>query len=349
MRVIQAGVGGFGESWVWAIKNVGFQHVAIVDANPSALENAKNILGLPTERCFSNVEEALCKVEADGFVDVTPAPLHVAHSGKALERGLHVLVEKPMAESMEEAQHLVRLAKQKNRVLMVTQQKRYENEPRQIRRMIDDGAIGEIDHVVVDFQIQGVMAGWRKTMKHPFLLDMAVHQFDLLRYLLGRNAVRVIAQTWNPRVSNAQGDMSAFALMEFEGGARVNYTGSFASPGMETGWSGRWEITGSRGSIVWNERDEYGKIRYFRQDADLSHYEKQHFFEGLGWGEVIHPADIGAKGHHFDLYHWRWCIQEGHEPETSGRDNLHTLALTFATIKSAETGGAVTLSTDIES
>lgn len=348
MRVIQAGVGGFGESWVWAIRNVGFQHAAIADANPAALENAKNILGLPADRCFSSVEEAFDSVEADGFVDVTPAPLHIAHSGAALERGLHVLVEKPMAENLEEAQHLVRLAKENNRVLMVTQQKRYENEPRQIRRMISDGAIGEVDHVVVDFQIQGLMAGWRKTMKHPFLLDMAVHQFDLMRYLLGRNAVHVVAQTWNPKVSNAQGDMSAFALIEFEGGVRVNYTGSFASPGMETGWNGRWEITGSRGSIIWNERDDYGRIRYFRQDADLSQYNTQRFFEGLGWGEPIHPADIGAKGHHFDLYHWQWCIQNGREPETSGRDNLHTLALAFATIESAESGERVSVPTNIE-
>ena len=117
---------------------------------------------------------------------------------------------------------------------------------------------------------------------------------------------------------------------------------------METGWNGRWEITGSRGSIVWNEKDEWGRIRLFRQEADLSQYSHQQFFEGLGWGESIQPADIGAKGHHFDLYHWRWCIQEGHEPETSGRDNLHTLALTFATIESAETKTTVTLPTNIE-
>ena len=51
-----------------------------------------------------------------------------------------------------------------------------------------------------------------------------------MRYLLGRNAVRVTAQTWNPKVSNAKGDMGAFVWVEFEDGARVNYTGTFVAP-----------------------------------------------------------------------------------------------------------------------
>ena len=60
------------------------------------------------------------------------------------------------------------------------------------------GAIGDIDHVVVEFQIQGLLFGWRQQMRHPFLMDMAVHHFDTMRYLLGRNAVNVTARTWNP-------------------------------------------------------------------------------------------------------------------------------------------------------
>jgi hypothetical protein len=46
---------------------------------------------------------------------------------------------------------------------------------------------------------------------------------------------------------------------------------------------------------------------------------------------------MGATGHHFDLYHWRACIEGGVEPETSGRDNLHTLAFVLAAIDAADT------------
>jgi predicted dehydrogenase len=344
MRVIQAGVGGFGGSWLYAVRECdGFEHAALVDPNPEALERAGETTGVPRERCFTNLQDALTRVEADGLIDVTPAPLHKATSLAAMEAGLHVLSEKPLSDSLESAQEIVRAAEEHRRILMVTQQYRYQDQPRCIRRLIAEGQIGEVDHIQAEFQIHGLLAGWRQKMDHPFLMDMAVHHFDMMRYLLGRNARRVTAQTWNPTISNACGDMSAFVWVEFEGGVRVNYTGSFASPGVDTGWNGRWTITGSRGSIVWNPRDDWGPIRLFRQNADLSAYREQHFFTPLPeiWGEVIWPDSIGPTGHHYNLYHWRACIEQGREPETSGRDNLHTLALTFAAIESANTGRTV--------
>ena len=346
MRVIQAGVGGFGMSWIYAVRECeGFEHAALVDPNPASLANAREVTGIPENRCFSAIEAALAAVEADGLIDCTPAPFHKRTTIPALKAGLHVLSEKPLSDSMASAREIVAVAAEHNRTLMVTQQFRYQDQPRTIRRLITEGALGDIDHIVAEFQIHGLLFGWRQTMAHPFLMDMAVHHFDMMRYLLGANAKRVTAQTWNPKVSNTDGDMGAFVWVEFEGGARVNYSGSFASPGADTGWNGRWTLTGSRGSIVWNPRDDWGPIRLFRQNADLSLYQEQHFFTPLPeiWGEPIQAASMGATGHHFDLYHWRVCSERNIEPETSGRDNLNTLALTFAAIEAADTGKTITL------
>ena len=214
--------------------------------------------------------------------------------------------------------------------------------------MIASGAIGRIDHIVAEFQIQGVLTGWRQRMAQPFLMDMAIHHFDMMRYLLGSNAKKVTAKSWNPRVSNTAGDMNAFAWIEFENDIHVNYTGSFASPGQDTGWNGRWVITGEKGSIVWNQHDEWGPIRLFRQNADLALYQgQQHFFTPLPepWGDPIWAESIGATGHQYDLYHWRACIESGLEPETSGRDNLNTLALALAAVESAESGRTIEIDT----
>jgi predicted dehydrogenase len=350
MRVIQAGVGGFGASWLYAIRECGLKHAALVDSNPEVLNAAGESIGVPPERRFLRLEDALNGVEAEGFVNVTPAAFHPATTLAALNAGLHVLVEKPIAETLEDAQAMVQTAKERNRILMVTQQFRYYDQPRAIRRLIVEGHIGDIDHIVVEFQIQGLLFGWRQSMRHPFLMDMGIHHFDLMRYFLGREALRVTAQTWNPPVSNTQGDMNAFAWLEFEDNIRVNYTGAFASPGCDTGWNGRWVITGSQGSIVWNQRDEWGPIRLFRQPADLAQYTEMHFFTPLPeiWGEPIQAESIGPAGHHYDLYHWRACIENGVEPETSGRDNLHTLAIVLAAIESADTGRPIALPENIE-
>ncbi len=346
MRVIQAGVGGFGLSWIYAVTECdGFEHVALVDPSPAALATAGEIAGVPAERCFTSLKKALDGAPAAGLIDVTPAPCHESTTTAALAAGLHVLVEKPISDTFESARVMVTTAQRENRTLMVTQQYRYNDQPRCLRRLISDGEIGEIDHVVAEFQIQGLLVGWRQRMAHPFLMDMAIHHFDMMRYILGRNAVRVIAQTWNPKVSNTQGDMNAFVWIEFEGGVRVNYSGAFAAPGVDTGWNGRWVITGSKGTLVWNPRDDWGPIRLFRQNADLSQYSEMQFFTPLPepWGEPIWADPIGPTGHHYDLYHWRACIETGAEPETSGRDNLNTLALALAAVRSADTGCPVEL------
>lgn len=350
MRVIQVGVGGFGTGWLYAVKECGFEHAALVDPSAEALENAGQITGVPAELRFTNLEDALKSVKADGLLNVTPAPFHLTTTLQAIDAGLHVLIEKPMAESMEAAQAMVRDAKECERVLMVTQQYRYQDQPRKLRQMIAEGAVGAIDHVIVEFQIQGVLSGWRQVMRHPFLMDMAIHHFDLMRYLLGREAKTVQAHTWNPKVSNTRGDMNACVWLEFEDGPRVNYTGCFASPGQDTGWNGRWNITGTRGSLVWNPRDDWGPIRIFHQNADLSQYTSSHFFTPLPeiWGDPVWAESIGATGHHYDLYHWRACIEQGVEPETSGRDNLHTLAMTFAAMESADTGRTIDVPRDVE-
>jgi predicted dehydrogenase len=346
MRIIQAGVGGFGMSWLFAVRESnGFHHVAVVDPSEDALKAAGEILGLGPDRRYTQLADALAAVEADGLIDVTPAPYHKITTLAAIRAGLHVLVEKPISDTMPAALEMVRSAKVASRTLMVTQQYRYQDQPRLLRKLISEGAIGELDHIVCEFQIQGLLAGWRKQMRHPFLMDMAIHHFDLMRYLTASNAAKVTAQTWNPKVSNTEGDMCAFVWAEMECGVRVNYTGSFATPGQDTSWPGRWVITGTRGTLVWNPRDEWGPVRVFHQNADLTQYTDQHFFTPLAeaWGEPVWPEPMGATGHHFDLYHWRACIESGAEPETSGRDNLNTLAFVLAAIDAADTGTTVSV------
>src|SRR4051812_25943704 len=127
MRLIQAGVGGFGTSWLYAVRECdGFEHVALVDASAEALAAAGEIAGVPAERQFTCIEEAVASVPADGLIDVTPAPCHESTSIAALEAGLHVLVEKPISDTLGAARAMVTAAERHGRTLMVTQQYRYQ-------------------------------------------------------------------------------------------------------------------------------------------------------------------------------------------------------------------------------
>src|SRR5580692_8482063 len=135
MRIVQAGVGGFGTSWLYAVRECdGFHHVAVVDPSPAALDAAGEILGLGPDRRFTQLADALAAItEADGLIDVTPAPCHKSTTLAAIQAGLHVLVEKPISDTMEAAVAMVRAAHDASRTLMVTQQYRYQDQPRLLR------------------------------------------------------------------------------------------------------------------------------------------------------------------------------------------------------------------------
>ena len=123
MRIIQAGVGGFGNSWIYTVRDCdGFEHVALVDPSPEALHRAGEIAGVPPERRFSSIEDALALVEADGVIDCTPASCHFDTTSSALLSDLHVLVEKPLSDTLRHASQMVQLAEHRKRILMVTQQ-----------------------------------------------------------------------------------------------------------------------------------------------------------------------------------------------------------------------------------
>lgn len=333
LRLIQIGVGGFG--WYWlgtALKAKGYEVVALVDTNRDALKRGQEASGLPDDHLFASLNDALKAVEADVLLNVTPAAFHRKTTEQALRAGLHVLVEKPMAETLSDGRAMVRAAGKAGRLLMVTQQYRYQPEPRAIRAAIESERIGELDHILIEFQMPVQVQGWRKQMEHPFLIDMSIHHFDLIRYLVGANAEQVYALAWNPKVSSARSAMNAMVVFQMENGVKVNYAGGWAVPGRTTRWNGAWVFTGSRGSMVWDENG----IAVCRHDLPAGR-----FASALPEAKPLKPKAMSLAGSDYNLKLLAQCIANGETPETSGRDNLGTLAMVFSAVRSAETGKPV--------
>ena len=83
-------------------------------------------------------------------------------------------------------------------------------------------------------------------MPFPLLIDMAIHQFDLARDLIGSEPVAVYCNSYNPSWSWFAGDAAAQVQFEFAGGSRFSFSGSWCSPGLETSWNGEWRVSGQR-------------------------------------------------------------------------------------------------------
>lgn len=329
LRLIQVGMGGWGRNWA---KNVlqpdpNVKLVACVDMAPTMLQQAQQELGIEAGICFPTLEAALNVVECDAVLVTTTLPAHVPVAQAALEAGKHVLVEKPFAPSTHEAQQLVELAAQRQLLLMVSQNYRFFPAVEVVRGLIQQNTFGPVGTVNLDFRRYSNTAPRDGSHLHynlwqPLIADMSIHHFDLMRFVLGQEATRVICQEWNPPWSNFAEPASASAILTFDGGTVVNYRGSWVSPGPQTSWSGEWRMECAGGEIIWSSRNmpEPDSVSICPLGKRIQH---------------IKLPDYPLTDRHGSLNAFRQAIQSGQEPESSGRDNLKTLSLMFTVIESA--------------
>ena len=325
LRIIQVGVGGFGRSWTDIVDSSElWDAVAYVDINEEALKEAAAAHEMPKDRCFKDLESALASVEADAALIVVPPKVHMEIALQSLKAGLHVLIEKPLADTMENAKRIVSEADKRRLKLMVSQNYRFRRGARTVRRLIETGKVGNPSYAVVNFHKAPRFRGFRLRMDHPLLIDMAIHHFDTMRYIFNSDPSSIYCETWRPKWSWFKGDPCATVMIKMENGVRLTYVGSWVSLGWETTWDGDWRIECSEGGIYWNEKVK-SKLR------DSVNEVTERF--------VPMPLEDRA----YSLYEFAEAIRKDREPETSGKDNLKSLAMVFASLESAESGKSVSV------
>jgi predicted dehydrogenase len=257
LRVIQIGIGGFGSSWAEiARKAEGITLAAVVDPSPVAREWAHATLGLGDDQIFASIDDALNVVECDAILVITPPVTHHAVATQALLAGKHVLIEKPLAATMPEADELIETAKRQNRMLVVSQNYRFRSPARTIQRFVGDGEIGSLLAVKVtcrrDTRGLWPVDNFRYQMQHPYIVDMAIHHFDLIRALTGRNVARIDARSWRVPDSPYVHEPTMAAVIDLEDGVPVTYQGDWATSQPETSWNGDWTFVGQHGRLLWS-------------------------------------------------------------------------------------------------
>src|SRR6266516_6055503 len=339
LRIIQVGMGGWGRNWTKYVvsQNKNVKLVACVDAVPEMLEVAQKELSVPVERCFTSLEEAFASVDADAVLITASLQGHVPVALEALNAGKHVLLEKPFAPTVAEAQSVVDVAAQQGRVLMISQNYRYYPAVRAVHKLISEGTLGPVGTVNLDFRRYSNRATRESNIHYriwqPLLVDMAIHHFDLMRMLLGQEAVHINVQSWNPLCSNYVEAAAGSATITFEGGAVVNYRGSWVSTTPQTNWAGEWHIECAGGEIIATSRGDkpdYVAIRPLGKRL-----------------RTLKLPEVPLRDRHGTLAAFVQAVRTGEEPETSGRRNLKTLALMLAAVESAVSGQPMAITPDV--
>jgi len=327
-RCIQVGVGGFGRGWLQVVKQCPeVEHVALVDTNPENLAAAVEMLGFEKRRAFAHHGVAFDSVEADFVLIVVPPFHHKEVALSALRHGLHVLTEKPMADTMEASHAIVKGAQMAGRRLMVSQNYRFRPWIRTARQVLEQGRLGRLSHVTVSFRLNPDWGPFRQAMDDVLLIEMSIHHFDMMRYLLNDDGVEVFARTWNPPWSWFQGDCACAATFQMAKGTIVCYEGTAVGFGAHTGWNGAWRIEGEKGALHFDEPD---RLVLYRHGAINSGDSQP--------PEAIPLMEMAATNQAYALQEFIASLEGEREAETSGEDNLQSLAMVFAAIDSAHSG-----------
>ena len=154
IRLVQVGMGSWGRNWATRViqQSEDVKLVACVDLDPEMLAQAQQLLNLPPERCFQTLESALAAVETDAVLITTSLPAHVPVALEALSSEKHVLLEKPFAPTLAEAQHVVKTAAQHNRILMISQNYRFFPAVQAVTAFVREEKLGSIGSVTIDFR-----------------------------------------------------------------------------------------------------------------------------------------------------------------------------------------------------
>lgn len=316
----------------------GLELAAVVDIDRKRLVEAGAQHALNEDQLHQTLDSAIAAGGLDACLVVVPPEVHAEVTIRAARAGLHCLVEKPLADSVAAAKSMIDAAADAGVRLMVNQNYRYRRAPRTVRKLVRDGALGEIGAVNIQFRKAAHFGGgFREKMAHPLVIDMAIHHFDQLRGTVGFEPVEVTARSWNPKWSWFDGDAMASAIFRAGNGAVATYTGSWVAQGAETTWDGDWRIEGADGELHWADNAVSLKPKSVFTSVFVPGARE------AGGRIVFDLLPLLAEDRQGSLAAFRDAVLKGEDGETSGRDNLRTLATVLAVRTSIERGEAVTI------
>ncbi|GGF44872.1 oxidoreductase [Aliidongia dinghuensis] len=335
LRGALIGCGFFAVNQLHAWRDVaGARIVALCDRDGERLQGAGRRFGI--DRLYDDAA-ALFAGERLDFVDIaTTVPSHRPLVELAARHSVPVICQKPLAATLEDAAAMTAACAAAGIPMMVHENFRWQTPIQAVGRIIASGRIGEVFWGRVSFRsAYDVFSGqpYLATGERFIIEDLGIHMLDIARFLFGE-VDRLTARTRrvNPAI---RGEDVATILLGHSSGATSIVDCSYATrletePFPET----VIEVDGSHGTI----RLQQGYRMIVTDRSGTERYDAAPRL--LPWAEppwhAIQESVLAIQ------QHWADCLRTGHEPATSGRDNLKTLALVDAAYRSAETGWAIT-------
>ena len=340
VRIAVIGAGAFGQRHIAYLKREpSCEIAAIADPGAAAVEHAE----AEGFRHFADYRAMLDEVKPEGAIIASPNSLHVPMGLACVERGVHMLVEKPLADTVAAARELSEAAERAGVALLVGHHRRHNPMLEKARELVQGGAIGKLTAVAALWLIRKpddyFNVAWRREHGGGPILINLIHDIDDLRFVCGEIA-SVQAMVSNVVRGFPVEDTAAITL-RFVGGALGTVTLSDAVPAP---WS--WELASGE-SPLYPQRPE--NCYLFAGTAGSLTVPKLELWRYRGeqsWTAPLEKEEIEVAAEDpltRQLRHFARVIRGEESPRVTGADATRTVAATLAVSESAASGHAVML------
>jgi len=338
IRIGVVGAGVFGRRHVDTVRSVpACELVAIVDPAPEAAAWARE----KDVRCFADHVKMLDEVKPDAVIIATPNSLHVPVGLTCVERRLPILVEKPIADTVEASRTLVETAKRAAVPLLVGHHRRHNPLIERAREVVRGGGIGRLTAVTVLWLLQKpdeyFDAAWRRQPGGGPLLINVIHSIDDLRWICGE--IEEVHAMTSSAVRGFPVEDTAAVAFRLAGGALGTAT---VSDAVAAPWS--WELASGENPVYPHQHENCYYFAGTEGAFALPALELWRYEGKKGWHAPLSRQKlevVAADPQLRQLQHFCRVVRDGEAPRVSGEDAIRTLAVVHAVHEAARTGRAV--------
>ncbi len=275
------------------------------------------------KKAYDNVGDLLADPEIEAVYIASPVIYHADQAKAAADAGKHVLLEKPIALTVEEGRDVIDYCKSKDVLLAAGFMMRFHAYHQEMKKLVNEGRLGK----VVAFRAQltcwfpKMPDNWRQsfaTSGGGALMDMGVHCLDLVQYVTGSKAKRAAGMVGNLRFDYEVEDSGAIVL-ELENGAIGHIESNFNIP--DAAARGRFEIYGTKGSMLAENtisQVEGGRLEVMLSDDSMEYDAKQDTVDVKPLELKVDFGDMYTK----EIESFSKSIIEGRELEVPAEDAL---------------------------
>ena len=282
----------------------------------------------PETRFTEDFEELLADEYLNAVVVATPVPAHATLAREVLKAGKDVFVEKPLALSPEDAEDLVKLAADNDRILMVGHLLEYHPAVIRLKEIVDSGELGEIFYVYTHRINLGVIRPDENA-----LWSLAPHDLSVSMYLLEQEPVEVQA-TGHSYLKSGVEDV-VFGTLRFGDRKIAHLHVSWLDPHKER----KITVVGSEKMVVFDDMSRDEKIKLYDKGVEKPDFESYGEYIGLRFGDILIPHVPNDEPLKLECEHFVECLLERKRPRSDGHNGLRVVRTLDALQRSLESGG----------